>query len=161
MMQSRPSSWGLWVGVGQHSAKTFNSAAAFIEGLRRERFDLLLIDWMLPDGTGADLLSWVRQNLGWELPVIVVTARDDEDTVCTALRAGADDYIVKPPQPMALLARIEAVARRMRPGGLPVLRMGAYEVDVQRHRLCIEGEDVALTQKEFDLGVYLFQTRAN
>jgi two-component system response regulator RegX3 len=148
---------GLWLGGGQHSYKVFEGAAAFIEGLKRERFDLLLVDWMLPDGTGADVLGWARQNLGWDLPVIVVTARDDEETVCTALRAGADDYVVKPPQPLALLARIEAVARRVRPGGLPVLRMGAYEIDVQRHRLAIEGDAVALTQKEFDLAVYLFQ----
>jgi two-component system response regulator RegX3 len=148
---------GLWLEGGQHSHKVFESAASFIEGLKRERFDLLLVDWMLPDGTGADVLSWARQNLGWDLPVIVVTARDDEETVCTALRAGADDYVVKPPQPLALLARIEAVARRVRPGGLPVLRMGAYEIDVQRHRLAIEGETISLTQKEFDLAVYLFQ----
>ncbi|ASM78556.1 two-component system response regulator [Vitreoscilla filiformis] len=147
----------LWLQGGQHPSRVFDSAHAFIEGLKRERFDLLLIDWVLPDGTGADLLAWVRQNLGWELPVIVVTAREDEETVCTALRAGADDYIVKPPQPMALLARIEAVARRLRPTGLPVLRMGSYEIDVQRHRLALNGEAVALTQKEFDLAVYLFQ----
>lgn len=147
----------LWLAGGQHSVKVFERSADFIEGLKRERFDLLLIDWMLPDGTGADVLSWVRQNLGWDLPVIIVTAREDEQTVCTALRAGADDYVVKPPQPLALLARIEAVARRVRPGGLPVLRMGAFEIDVQRHRLAIDGETVSLTQKEFDLSVYLFQ----
>ena len=147
----------LWLDAAGHSTAGFETVAAFVDGVGRERFDLLLIDWMLPDGTGADLLAWVRQNLGWELPVIVVTSREDEETVCEALRAGADDYIVKPPKPFELRARIEAVARRAKPGGLPVLRAGAYEIDVQRHRIAVEGAPVTLTQKEFDLAVYLFQ----
>jgi DNA-binding response OmpR family regulator len=132
-------------------------AAEFIEGAKKERFDLLLIDWMLPDGTGADVLQWVRQNLGWDIPVVVVTARDDEATVVAALKMGADDYVVKPPKPMELLARLENVARRVKPGGLPVLRLGSFEVDVARHRLTLDGNAITLTQKEFDLSVYLFQ----
>jgi DNA-binding response OmpR family regulator len=148
----------LWLSEGGHTSKGFATAGAFLDGLKRERFDLLLVDWMLPDGTGGDILGWARQNLGWELPVIVVTAREDEATVCEALRAGADDYVVKPPKPRELLARIEAVARRVRPGSLQVLRMGAYEVDLQRHQLSIDGKPVTLTQKEFDLSVYFFQS---
>jgi DNA-binding response OmpR family regulator len=132
-------------------------AAEFIEGAKRERFDLLLIDWMLPDGTGADVLQWVRGNLGWGIPIVVVTARDDEATVVAALKMGADDYVVKPPKPMELLARLENVARRVKPGGLPVLRLGSYEVDIAGHRLSLDGAPITLTQKEFDLSVYLFQ----
>jgi two-component system response regulator RegX3 len=147
----------LWVSSGQHTSRGFGTTAQFIEGIKKERFDLLLIDWMLPDGTGADVLHWVRQNLGWEIPVVVVTSRDDETTVVSALNVGADDYLVKPPKPLELLARLEAVARRVKPGGLPVLRLGSFEVDVQRHRLSLDGNPVSLTQKEFDLSVYLFQ----
>lgn len=112
---------------------------------------------MLPDGTGADILAWIRSHLGWELPVVVVTAREDEETVCLALRAGADDYVVKPPKPQELLARLSAVARRSKQGSLPILRVGDYEVDIQSHVLSINGIPVTLTQKEFDLSVYLFQ----
>jgi DNA-binding response OmpR family regulator len=147
----------LWVGSGQHTTRGFGMAAQFIEGAKRERFDLLLIDWMLPDGTGADVLLWIRGNLGWDIPVVVVTARDDEATVVAALKMGADDYVVKPPKPMELLARLENVARRVKPGGLPVLRLGSYEVDITGHRLSMDGTPVTLTQKEFDLSVYLFQ----
>jgi len=147
----------LWVGSGQHTTRGFGMAAEFIEGAKRERFDLLLIDWMLPDGTGADVLQWVRGNLGWSIPVVVVTARDDEATVVAALKMGADDYVVKPPKPMELLARLENVARRVKPGGLPVLRLGSYEVDIAGHRLSLDGAPITLTQKEFDLSVYLFQ----
>jgi len=147
----------LWVSSGQHSSRGFGTTTEFIEGAKIERFDLLLIDWMLPDGTGADVLQWVRQNLGWDIPVVVVTARDDEATVVSALKMGADDYIVKPPKPMELLARLENVSRRVKPGGLPVLRLGSFEVDVARHRLTLDGQAITLTQKEFDLSVYLFQ----
>ena len=88
---------------------------------------------------------------------MIVTARDDEETVCSALKCGADDFIVKPAKPLELLARIEAVARRSKPGALPLLRMGAYEVDVQRQILSFNGKPVPMTQKEFDLSVCLFQ----
>ena len=146
-----------WLAGGEHTVRTDDSCQAFIARLRRERFDVLLVDWMLPDGTGADILAWVRENLGWELPVIVITVRDDEDLVCAALQAGADDYVVKPPKQSELLARIAAVSRRSRSRGIPVLRSGAYEIDVEQQRVSLQGEPVTLTQKEFDLAVYLFQ----
>jgi len=147
----------LWLEGASHTSHGFGLTAAFIDGLKKERFDLLLIDWMLPDGSGADVLHWVRNNLGWDIAVVVVTARDDEATVVAALKAGADDFVVKPPKPLELLARLASAARRVKPGGLPVLRLGAFEVDVQRHTLTLDGTAITLTQKEFDLSVYLFQ----
>ena len=121
-----------WLESGDHTARAAPTLAAFQELLKRERFDALLVDWMLPDATGDQVLTWVRENLGWELPTIVVTARDDEETVCAALKAGADDYVVKPPKPRELLARMTAVARRGNTRELPVLRLGTYEVDITR-----------------------------
>jgi two-component system, OmpR family, response regulator RegX3 len=144
--------------ASQHSTQGFETVNAIVDTLKTNRFDLLLVDWTLPDATGADLLKWVRANLGWELPVVIVTARDDEETVCSALKCGADDYVVKPAKPKELLARIEAVARRSKSGALPLLRLGAYEVDVQRQVLSFEGKPVPMTQKEFDLAVCLFQS---
>lgn len=147
----------LWLSKADHTVRGFGLAADFLDALKKERFDLLLIDWMLPDGDGSNMLPWVRENLGWDVPIVVVTARDDEDTVISALKMGADDYVVKPPKPMELLARLESAARRAKSGGLPVLRLGSFEVDVPAHRLSLDGEAITLTQKEFDLSVYLFQ----
>lgn len=147
----------LWLAGAGHTTAECGSVAGFIDLLKKERFELLVIDWMLPDGTGADVLQWARGNLGWELPILVLTARDDEATVVAALQAGADDYVVKPPKPMELLARVAALGRRVRGGALPVLRLGAFEIDIQRQRLLLDGEPVVLTQKEFDLSAYLFQ----
>jgi DNA-binding response OmpR family regulator len=146
-----------WLEGAQHSSVGQGTQAEFLELLRRERFDLLVLDWVLPDGTGAEILAWVRSHLGWEIPVLVLTARDDEETVVSALGAGADDYVVKPPKPLELLARVAALGRRLRASAVPVLHLGAFEIDVQRQRLCLDGEAVVLTQKEFDLSAYLFQ----
>lgn len=141
-----------------HSVTAYGDVASVIEGLKKERAELLVVDWMLPDGDGASVLTWVRGQLGWELPVLVLTSRDDEQTVVTALQAGADDYVVKPPKPLELAARLAALGRRVRSAGaLPLLRLGAFEIDIQRQRLAMDGEPQTLTQKEFDLAAYLFQ----
>lgn len=143
---------------GQHTARGFGLAETFREGIQRETFDLLLVDWNLPDGTGGEVIEWVRGNVGWHLPVVVVTAEEEEQTVVAALKAGADDYIVKPPKPLELLARVNSALRRARPSALEVLRVGDYEIDIQRERLSVGGQPVTMTQKEFDLAVLLFQS---
>lgn len=146
-----------WLAAAGHTTRTSASLAELRELLGRERFDALMVDWELPDGSGAEAITWVRRNLGWELPVMVVTIRDDEATVCQGLQAGADDYIVKPPKPLELVARLQTIARRVSPRELPILRLGDFEVDVSRQRLSVGGEAVTLSQKEFDLAVYLLQ----
>jgi len=151
---------GLWLSSAHHSCHEFGTVAEMLEGLKREHFDALVLDWMLPDGSGAEILHWMRQNMGWDMAVLVLTARDDESTVVQALQAGADDFVVKPPKQHELIARLGAAARRASPGGLPVMRLGAYEIDVPRHMLSMDGNPVTLTQKEFDLAVYLFQSPA-
>lgn len=143
---------------GQHTSRAFATTALFIQALRQETFDLVLIDWLLPDGTGGDVLHWIRANLGWQLPAIVLTAQEEETAVVSALQAGADDYIVKPPKPMELLARIAAASRRARPAALAVIRVGDYEIDTQNQKILVAGEPVTLTQREFDLSVVLFQS---
>jgi two-component system response regulator RegX3 len=142
---------------GQHTSKAFETVATFQAGLSQESFDLALIDWMLPDGNGGDVLRWLRAHIGWQMPSLVITAREEETVVVAALEAGADDYIVKPAKPLELLARIAAASRRARPGGLPVLRAGEYEIDIARQRVALAGKTVEMTQKEFDLSVCLFQ----
>ena len=142
----------------QHVVRGFALAAELQQGLQQATVDLVLVDWVLPDGTGADVIQWIRRTLGWQMPVIVVTAQEDEATTVAALQSGADDYIVKPPKPMELLARIDAAARRSRPQGLSVLRVGDYEIDIQRQHMSISGRALTLTQKEFDLAVVLLQS---
>ena len=147
----------MWLGAAGHTSVAWASVASFREGMAQAHFDAVLLDWMLPDGTGLDALLWLRQTLGWKLAVVVLTAREDEDTVVQALQAGADDYVVKPPKQLELLARLSTAVRRAGPGGVLVLRLGAFEVDVSKHLIRLNGEALTMTQKEFDLAVYIFQ----
>ena len=150
----------LWLKSALHSVEVFGTVADMLEGLKGGSFDALLLDWMLPDGSGGEVLSWVRERLGWKIAIVVLTSRDDGNTVVEALQAGADDYVVKPAKQQELNARLLSAARRASPGGLPVLRMGAYEIDIPKHSLLLNGKAITLTQKEFDLSVYLFQNPA-
>ncbi len=69
----------LMVSSGQHTTRCFNQALAFLNSLGSEHYDLLLIDWMLPEDSGSNVLQWVRQHLGADVPVVVITACEDED----------------------------------------------------------------------------------
>ena len=148
---------GLWLTSGGHTFDASATQAAFLERLAQTRGDLLLIDWTLPDGSGAEILQWVRSNMGWDTPAMVLTANEEEETVVEALRAGADDYVTKKVKPKELLARIAAVTRRITPVALTVTRLDVYEADTVQQRLSVNQETVPLTQKEFDLAIYLLQ----
>jgi two-component system catabolic regulation response regulator CreB len=112
-------------------------------------FVLVILDLMLPDGSGFDLIARLRQT-GNETPVIVLSSRDDESDRVSSLEAGADDYVTKPFSPREVVARVRAVLRRARSpegsnGAAPV------GIDAERRRATVRGEPLELTRVEFDL----------
>ncbi|RME24452.1 MAG: DNA-binding response regulator [Deltaproteobacteria bacterium] len=113
---------------------------------------VIIVDRMLPDGDGLDLVRELRRR-GRSVPAICLTARERVDERVEGLRSGADDYLVKPFSFEELLARIEAVARRAGRGEM--LRVGPIEIDIARHRVSRSGRVVELTAREFDLLVAL------
>jgi DNA-binding response OmpR family regulator len=123
------------------------------DALTRHRdADMMLLDLGLPDMDGLEVLRKVRQVS--ELPVMVLTARDDERSVVRGLRLGADDYLPKPVRLAELLARMDAVVRRAGSRGAPapeVVHFGDVEVDLGARRVLVGGKDVALTTKEFEV----------
>jgi DNA-binding response OmpR family regulator len=135
-----------------------SSAGAGMPGLTaalRDRPDLVVLDLGLPDVDGLHVLRMIRAVS--RLPVIVVTARDDEAEIVRALDAGADDYLVKPFGAAQLTARVRAVLRRVaeRAGPAAPLRVGELEVDVAARTAALDGRPLALTPREFDLLRYL------
>src|SRR5690606_24131873 len=89
-----------------HSCTPFRTAAALLAGLRRDTFDLVLLDWNLPDGAGIDLLRTVREAVSRAPAVIMLTSRSNKDDLAAALYAGADDYIIKPESANVIVARV-------------------------------------------------------
>lgn len=142
-----------------HQCEVFGTIADFLDALGRKEFDLLLVDWSLPDGTCDEVIKWVRERLGWGIPVMVSSARDDEGTIVQALRIGADDYVIKPLRMSEVVARIEAAMRHRDVAVRAALRMGPYEIDPDERALRLSGREIELTQKEFDLASYFFQNR--
>ena len=125
--------------------------------IRREPFDLVILDWMLPGLTGLDLCRGMRK-LGIFVPVVMLTARDQSAHKIEGLMVGADDYVTKPFNLEELLARVETQLRRRRwsasPGvedGFSLLVFGANRVDFERFEACHAEQEVKLTSLEFQL----------
>jgi two-component system phosphate regulon response regulator PhoB len=121
--------------------------------------DLILLDWMLPGTSGLELARrWRREDLTREIPIIMLTARGEENDRVGGLEAGVDDYVVKPFSARELLARIRAVMRRARDddedGSVSV---GALRIDGAAHRVFANGEPVAIGPTEYRL-LHFFMT---
>jgi DNA-binding response OmpR family regulator len=137
----------------------FHSGQKLISLLHHETMDILLLDWNVPDVSGLSVVQWVRENLPKPPPILMLTSRALEEDIVAALKAGADDYVVKPIQPAVLRARIEALRRRAYPDPRPagVEKYGDYEFDTRFGTARIGSEEVALTAKEFALALMLFR----
>lgn len=115
--------------------------------MERERFDLVLLDVMLPEIDGFELMELIRPL---EVPVIFITAKNAVADRVRGLRAGAEDYIVKPFEIVELLARIDVVLRRYRKNE-SVIEVGGLEIDAEAMQVRKDGAEVSLTKKEYDL----------
>ena len=109
--------------------------------------DAVILDLLLPDGSGTDLLRELRT---WsEAPVLLVSAVGDEEEKIAALDAGADDYVTKPFAIGELLARLRAVLRRAGPPGEPVIEVGGITIDLDKQAVSVDGQAVHLTPHEY------------
>ena len=109
--------------------------------------DLILLDVLLPDGTGIDFLREIKN-----IPVLILTALGESDDIVTGLEQGADDYLAKPYDPKELLARIEAILRRAKK--IETITRGELTLNIARHEAFVCGEDVGLTRMQFLLLYY-------
>ena len=132
-----------------------------LELAERHRPDLVVLDLMLPGIDGIEVMRQLRERPGDPVAVILLTARGEENDRLIGLRRGADDYVVKPFSPAELVARVEAVLRRAshqeagEEAEAPPLERGPLRIEPATRRVFLDGEELSLTQREFDLLAYL------
>jgi DNA-binding response OmpR family regulator len=122
--------------------------------------DLIVLDVMLPEIDGLEVMRRLHERPGPPVPVVLLTARGEESDRLVGLRRGADDYVVKPFSPAELVARVEAVLRRAAPPGAkeevqPPIEVGSLRIDPSMRTVSLDGDEISLTQREFDLLAYL------
>ncbi|MGP4082677.1 response regulator transcription factor [Pseudalkalibacillus sp. R45] len=137
-----------------------------LELAREEQPDLIVLDLMLPEMDGLDVCKNLRQSQ-LLIPILMLTAKDDEFDKVLGLELGADDYLTKPFSPREVVARVKAILRRSQyvtsqttqPDDLESLKVGELKVYPDNYEAFFEGELLELTPKEFELLVYLIKNR--
>ncbi len=163
----------LWADEAGDHLQSYTTGKSFREALLNESFDLLVIDWHLPDTTGIEELDWLRGEKDSNTPVIFITSRDSEESVIEALEHGADDYMVKPVNKDITLARIKALQRRYeintaidKTKTLATTETSTahdtddfhpFVINESECHISVNNEIIKLTNKEFKLAAYLFQ----
>ena len=141
----------------------FERGEDLLRQLRRETFDLLILDWQLPDITGIALLRWTREHMESPPAVIMLTSRDAESDIVTALNSGADDYVSKPFRPNELKARVTAALRRhglQKSANHEVQSFNDLTFDDAELTVTRAGKPINLTEREYRLASCLFANLA-
>lgn len=141
-----------------HYAALFARSSELTRAIRQQTFDLLIIDWRLPDSCGMDVVAHLRQHESWKGPILFVTASQGEDDVVRALEQGADDFLAKPLRPKELIARVSALGRR---SGYTTPRPAAacpdtFSLHTDEHYISVAGQPVNLTEREYRLAALFF-----
>ena len=125
---------------------------------QKEKFDLILLDWMLPKMTGLEVCQKIRET-DTKTPIIFLTAKDTIQETVEGLKTGANDYIKKPFSFDELVERIKVQLRDK--NDQEILTLGPIEINIQKHSVTVNKSEVSLTQKEFDLLSYLVKNKGN
>ncbi len=128
-------------------------ATTLVEGAKcidQKKYDLILLDWMLPDGTGIDLLIRLRQEK-IRTPILLFSSKKEVEDKVEALDGGADDYLEKPFSNIELLARIRALLRRESSQKQTLIQLGILTIDFSSRSVLVQNEPVKLSAKEFEL----------
>ena len=124
---------------------------------QEKNFDLVILDVMMPKMDGWEVLKTIREYS--QVPVIMLTAKGEEQDEMQGFAAGADDYVTKPFSPKLLVARIEAILRRNSSATSEVMRAGKIELDKSAHSVRVDGKEIELSYKEFELLAYFIENQ--
>lgn len=145
-----------WLRDAGHEVHHFASAQGILDALSDDSYELIVLDWELPQSSGLEVLGEIRARVNWHVPVLFVTQRDAEADIVQALSNGADDYMAKSATKGEFLARITALGRRLANENLE-FEMGSYRFVPLSRKAYFQSEEVKLTAKEFDLSLYMFR----
>lgn len=141
-----------------HACTGFSDGMSALAMLRRDAFDILFLDWFLPDIGGLELLKRIKASNDTAMGIVMLTNQADKEAIADALRAGADDYIVKPETASVILARAEAIFRRIHRAddAERIFQSGNYCFDRLTETISFKGQSISLSAKEFALALLLF-----
>jgi len=147
-----------WLQAAGYSCKEFHTGQALLDDLKSTRYDLMLVDWELPDINGPEVMHAMRYELKIETPIIFITSRDSEEDIVKALDAGADDYLVKPVRQYEFLARVKANTKRNQGNNKTIIQIEhkPYSFNSSNQQALINGKAIELSGKEFELAFYIF-----
>ena len=134
--------------AGYHPLNAKNGLEA-LDLFRKEKIDLILLDLMLPDLSGESVCKSIRAKS--EVPIIMITAKSDEESIISGLKMGADDYMTKPFSPRQMIARIQALFRRSEGITKTASRVGPFEIIQDQYIVTYQQQDLGLTMTEYQL----------
>ncbi|MBW8896857.1 MAG: response regulator transcription factor [Massilia sp.] len=142
-----------------HSCQAYDSGKDLLGQLRKDSTDLLIVDWQVTDVPAAELLRRAKEKLAPNTPTMFLAGSAAEDDIVAGVTAGADDYLVKPLRRGELVARTQALLRRAYPSqnGAEQLQFGPYVFETRPGRLLMDGEQIDVTHKEFNLALLFFR----
>ena len=142
----------------EFDVNVFETGKAFFEAVQKQVPDLILLDLMLPDQNGLEILSALKESARTaKIPVIIVSAKGDDISFVKGLNAGADDYMAKPFSILVLMARIKANLRKYNAQQKNVLQVGKFQLNFSNYKCFYDGQEIVLTLKEFLLLKELLQ----
>jgi len=147
-----------WLITDNYNCDIFSTGQSLLDQLESSRYDLLLVDWELPDINGPEVMQIIRQTLKIDTPIIFITSRDSEDDIVTALNTGADDYLVKPVRQFEFLARVKANTKRTQDklAESDKIEHTPYTFNSANQQAFVHGNIVELSSKEFELAFFIF-----
>ncbi len=147
------------LGNAGHTMVVSNNGTTFLRLVKTETFDAILLDWNLPGADGLGIVRVLRDELSLDVPIILLTARSEDEDIVAGLQAGADDFVIKPVDGNVLLARIDAVMRRRGSArqSEPMQRYGQFVFDAPQEIVRRGDEAIQLTSKEYQLATVLFR----
>ena len=142
-----------------HTCQTYDSGKDMLANLRKDSFDMLILDWQVADLPGAEVLRRAKEKMSATTPMMFITNTSAEDDIVAGITAGADDYMIKPLRRGELVARVQALLRRAYPAqnGAEQLQFGPYIFETRPGRLLRDGALIDVTHKEFYLALLFFR----